>query len=375
MKSRPFLLALAFLVACADAAPDPVGSEHGGKGDDVRARAAASTLVVHYPAGWGHQITVRGSGAGLDWTTGRAARWTQDDAWVFEVSLEAPVELKPLYDDSLWSKGPNYVLSPGQTLHVWPRFRGERGRLERRARWASQHLDDARDVVIYLPPSYDENWRARYPVVYMHDGQNLFDDASAFGGISWDVDGAMDRGIADGKHREAIVVGIGNTRARIWEYTPTAGDHDGGGADDYLAFIADELKPVIDRDYRTLSGREDTALVGSSLGGLVSAYGGLARAEVFGLIGAVSPSTWWDGTWIIGQVRDAAAEEMPARVYVDSGDSGASQDDRDNTARLAQAYRDRGAVLSYLVQPGASHNEYWWRQRVPGALAFLLGPR
>jgi predicted alpha/beta superfamily hydrolase len=371
---RSFLAALLLLAGCAELDPATGTREDGGGGKaDDRARGARATLVVHYPAGWGHQIAVRGSGAGLDWGRGQAARWTEDDAWVLDLSLETPVELKALHDDRTWSRGPNYVLAPGQTLHVWPRFFSDRGRLERRAGVGSGYLAQPRDVTIYLPPSYDENWRARYPVVYMHDGQNLFEAKNAFGGVSWDVPGAMDRGAGDGSVREAIIVGIGNTRERIHEYTPTDGGYGGGGADDYLAFIALELKPLIDRDYRTLPGREQTGLVGSSLGGLVSLWGGISRADDFGLIGALSPSTWWDGTWILEQVR--SSERLPVRVYVDSGNSGASQDDAANTALLAQAYRDRGAELGYVLQAGASHNEFWWRQRLPGALAFLLGPR
>jgi predicted alpha/beta superfamily hydrolase len=182
----------------------------------------------------------------------------------------------------------------------------------------------------------------------------------------------MDRGFADGTIGEALVVGVDNSAARIWEYTPSDGGYGGGGADVYLGFLADELKPVIDHDYRTRPEREHTAILGSSLGGLVSVWGGITRDDTFGLVGAVSPSTWWDERFILGKVRDAAT--IPVRVYVDSGDAGASQDDRTNTAELAATYRARGARLEYRVQPGASHNEYWWRQRLPGALAFLVGP-
>jgi predicted alpha/beta superfamily hydrolase len=287
---------------------------------------------------------------------------------VLSVDLESAIELKPLFDDAVWSKGPNYRLEPGQTVEIWPVFFHDGGRLERRADWRSPLLEHDRDVVFYLPPSYDENHRRRYPVVYMHDGQNLFHDRDAFGGVSWDVAGAMDRGFHDASIREAIVVAVDNTPARIWEYTPTDGGYGGGGAGGYLAFVADELKPVVDRDYRTEPGRATTAIAGSSLGGLVSAWAGVSRPETFGLVAAISPSTWWDGRWILAQVQ--GAEELPARVYVDSG-----EDDRANTTLLAETYRARGVELRHVVQPGAAHNEWYWRQRLPGALAFLLGPR
>jgi enterochelin esterase-like enzyme len=182
----------------------------------------------------------------------------------------------------------------------------------------------------------------------------------------------MDRGIGEGRLREALVVGVGNTAERIWEYTPTDGGHGGGGAAVYLGFLADELKPVLDGELRTRPEREHTALVGSSLGGLVSVWGGLSRHESFGLVGALSPSTWWDGRWILAEVRGAAV--LPLRVYVDSGDAGASRDGVDDTAELAAAFRARGVELAYRVQVGATHNEIFWRQRLPGALAFLVGP-
>jgi predicted alpha/beta superfamily hydrolase len=119
--------------------------------------------------------------------------------------------------------------------------------------------------------------------------------------------------------------------------------------------------------------------VGSSLGGLRSAYAGTPQADAFGLIGAFSPSTWWDSTVLLTKVAQSPASPRPLRVYVDSGDSGPSSDDKDNTARLAQAYRVLGyaepTTLKYVVQPGATHSEVYWAQRLPAALSFLLGPR
>ncbi|HEX2690343.1 MAG TPA: alpha/beta hydrolase-fold protein [Kofleriaceae bacterium] len=346
-----------------------MGSPSRGDGVPDLAGAPAAHVIVHYPTGFGHRITIRGNGAGLSWDLGHDATWTEGDRWVLDVLPKHTIEWKPLFDDATWAVGPNFALAPGQTLDVWPTFFHGHGRLEDRP-----DLDAAHDVVVYLPPSYDENSTESYPVVYMHDGQNLFDDAQAFGGISWDVAGALDRGAADATIRDAIVVAIANTAARIAEYTPIADpSYGGGGADGYLHLVADQIKPRIDHDYRTLAGREHTAIMGSSLGGLVSVYAGVTRPDVFGLVGALSPSTWWDGTWIIPRVASEPTD--PVRVYVDSGDSGDSQDGRADTATLAQAYRTRGATLDYVVQAGAQHNEYYWRQRVPGALAFLLGPR
>ena len=366
MKSLLRALGVLALAACAAVPPSPVDS-------DARQRAATATVVVHYPTGWGHRISVRGDGAGLWWDAGTDAAWTAGDAWRLQLAATTAVELKPLFDDEVWSGGPNFAVAPGQTLDIWPTFFHEGGRFEAIDGWQSPRLPRAHDLVVYLPPSYDENPAERYPVVYMHDGQNLFFDADAFGGVSWDVGGAMDRGFGDGTIHEAIVVGVGNTADRIWEYTPTDGGYGGGGADAYIGFLADELKPEIDRRYRTAGDAGHTALVGSSLGGLVSLDAGMERPDVFGLIGALSPSTWWDGTWVIGQ--EQGAERLPVRVYLDSGDAGDSRDDVDDTARLADTLRSRGADLDYLVQHGGQHSERFWRQRVPGALGFLVGGR
>jgi predicted alpha/beta superfamily hydrolase len=126
-----------------------------------------------------------------------------------------------------------------------------------------------------------------------------------------------------------------------------------------------------------LTGREDTFLMGSSLGGLISAYGGARKPSTFGTIGAMSPSTWWDNLMILNVVSTmAAAPSRPLKVYVDVGTNNDGQSDTD---QLASAYRSIGyvddATLLYVVQQGASHNETYWRQRLPDALRFILGPR
>ena len=339
-----------------------------------------TTIHVHYPAGT-HTLSIRGSAGPLDWNAGQAMTAGADDTWTYSTTaITAATEWKPLVDDTTWSRGPNYTVAPGQTVDVWPHFFTVNGQVTKLIDpFHSTYLPDDRTVWAYLPPSYDENTRATFPVLYMHDGQNLFDPALAFGGIEWQVDETMNAGAEDATIREAIVIGIGNTAARIYEYTPTrdASVGDGGGADQYLQLITLELKPMIDTMLRTRSGRDDTAILGSSLGGLVSAYAGTTHADTFGLVGAMSPSTWWDNLVIIGDVRASAMR--PLRVYVDSGDSGTSNDDVTNTNMLADTYVSVGYVagttFEHIVQAGGQHNEYYWAQRLPGALRFLLGPR
>ncbi|HSO31694.1 MAG TPA: alpha/beta hydrolase-fold protein [Labilithrix sp.] len=345
---------------------------------------AITAVRVHYattPALPG-AMSLRGSAAPLSWD--KSVATTSDKPGLFTWSatdLKTAIELKPMLGDS-WARGPNYKVEPGKTIDIYPHFVQSHGTVTKKyPSFVSQKLPSTRGVWVYLPPTYVENTEARLGVLYMHDGANLFDPALAFGGNEWKVDETMDAGSEDGSIRETIVVGIESTAARISELTPTADPQNGGGhADDYLAMVVDEIKPLIDKDLRTVPGREQTAIMGSSLGGLVSAYAGVRRADVFGLVGEMSPSTWWDGTVILGEVSSTPMRPAkPLRVYVDSGDSGASNDDVVNTTELAARYRKAGYKdtkdLLHVVQAGAQHNEIYWAQRLPAALHFLLGAR
>ncbi len=356
----------------------------GGQGlAETQAELAATTTVrVHYPAG-SHIVALRGDAAKLTWSRGVAlpSAGPGSDTWVFTtraLARNARLDFKPLLDDQTWSRGPNYAVSAGGTVDVWPRFTHDQGAVTRIDQWWSNGLANTRPIWVYTPPSYQEQPAERFPVVYLHDGQNLFDAAWSFGGVTWQVAPAMDAGAADGTVREAIVIGIGNTPNRMWEYTASSDpDYAGGGARDYLTFVAVELKGEVDRLYRTSPGRLDTGVLGSSLGGLASAYAGLWRADTFGLVGVMSPSTWWNDDELVGLVAAAGANAVqPARVYVDSGDSGPASDDVTQTAALAAGYRKLPNVqVQYVVGRGDTHTESSWARRLPGALRFLLGAR
>jgi predicted alpha/beta superfamily hydrolase len=375
----------------------------------------STEIRVHYPAGRG-AIAIRGSGGGLSWTAGQPAS-AAGDTFTYDLpALAAPIEFKPLLDDATWARGPNYRVAPGEKVDVYPHFVAEAGQVV--VLVASFHSDvigDDRAIYAYLPPSYDENTTATYPVVYMHDGQNLwaahpelafgatwnvdtaFDDAaetgtcSSGGVIGW---GAQplggppatctgDADCASGECRtfpEAIVIGVANDADRIYEYTPTTdpGTPGGGGADLYLEMLAVELKPAVDGMLRTRPDVASTALAGSSLGGLVTAYAGTKYPDVFGLLGELSPSTWWnDGVIVDAVSATPPAPARPLAVYVDSGEGDA--DDQSDTDTLAAAYLALGYVdgtnFRHVVQAGASHNEVYWAERFPGALQLLLGVR
>lgn len=239
----------------------------------------------------------------------------------------------------------------------------------------SPQLDNRRDIITYLPPSYNDGTRRRYPVVYMHDGQNLFDEVTSFA-EEWRVDNTMDALSAVGL--EAIVVGIFNTgENRLNEYSPFEDDEGrGGDGDRYLDFIADTLKPRIDHDFRTHTDREHTLIIGSSMGGLISAYAFFQRSDIFGGAGVMSPSIWFADRALLDFVDGAAVE--PGKIYLDVGTQEGKQTVTDarrlREALLWKGYR-RHRDLVYVEQPGAGHSEVAWRQRLHFAMDFLLRER
>jgi predicted alpha/beta superfamily hydrolase len=237
--------------------------------------------------------------------------------------------------------------------------------------WSPQ-LRNRRAVDVYLPESYGVG-RLRYPVVYIHDGQNLSDPAIAFGGTTWQLEGALARLRTRGI--EPIVVGLHNTGgSRLGEYSPFSDQRHGGGEGlRYVRFLADTVKPRIDAEYRTRKDREHTATVGSSMGGLISLYAFFVRASPFGRVGVMSPSIWFGQRKILEFVEHARYTR--GRVYVDVGTAEGADTVR-NTRTLVRLLRDKGyqskGLLRYVEATGHHHNEADWARRLPGALEFLL---
>ena len=241
----------------------------------------------------------------------------------------------------------------------------------------SPQLRNRRTVDIYFPSSYPSG--LRYPVVYMHDGQNLSDPSTAFAG-SWDLEAAMKRLAA--RELEAIVVGVHNTDARLREYSPFPDRRHGGGqADAYLAFLADTLKPRIDRLFRTRPNRDQTIILGSSMGGLVSLYAYFRFPSVFGRAGVMSPSIWFGQGAVLDFIR--AAGTPRGGIYLDAGTQEGSATLRDvrrlgrllvrkGFARRRGSRRQGRPRLRYVEDPGGRHNEAAWARRLESALAFLL---
>jgi predicted alpha/beta superfamily hydrolase len=253
---------------------------------------------------------------------------------------------------------------------------GDNERLRLHRQFVSTFLPARRDVIIALPTGYFESQR-RYPVLYLQDGQNLFDGATSFiKGSFWEVQTTADRLIEEGAIEPLIIVGIYNTGFdRMAEYTPMPDPNLGGGKGDlYGRLLTEELKPWVDQNYRTLDEPAHTGVGGSSLGGLVSLYIGLTWPHVFGRLAVLSPSVWWARGGILPYVRRTRPEPRP-RIWLDMGLSeGPGMIKKcDELHRLLErrGWHD-GGDMQYLRVPGGGHNEDAWAKRVDPFLRFLF---
>lgn len=282
---------------------------------------------------------------------------------------------------------------------------GVLGRLDYWTDVTSEFLPRARHVSIWTPPGYGDDPEARYPVIYAHDGQNLFDPRIANTGVDWGVDEAIVRGIEAGTIRPAIVVGVWSTDWRWREYAPSkivgalpqevrALVVERWGepvSDDYLRFLAQELKPRVDAQYRTLTGPEDTYLMGSSMGGLISLYGVAERPDVFGAAACLSihwplafPDEGLDWPSAVASAFESylarsGLDPSRARLWFDQGTLALDAiygPYRERIVPMVEALGFRpGDTLEVRVYEGTEHNEAAWRARLDEPLAFLLAPR
>ncbi len=343
-----------------------------------RSRSGASespcVIRIHYDAGPGRRITLRGSKPPLSWDRGLEATWTPGNVWTYVWPRASDeLEFKPLLDDTAWSVGGNYRLRGGTSLDVYPFFGPPEGTLEKVHDFYSPQLDNRRTLVISLPPSYAQNPGKRYPVLYMHDGQNVFEDSTSFTGVSWRADKTSHSLLAHGLMDEILIVGVSNAgQRRVYEYTPGPDSDRTGGADRYGRFLIDTVKPWVDGHYRTLPGREDTALMGSSLGGLVSFYLGWRHPQVFSKVACLSSSFMWNGMDMIHQVR-TAPERAPVKFYIDAG---THRDPLTPTKLMREALEARGYVhgedMYYFEHRGGVHHESSWAERLHIPLRYLF---
>lgn len=266
------------------------------------------------------------------------------------------------------------------------------GRIEHYADFASAHVL-SRHVDVWLPAGYNDDPQRRYPVLYAHDGQNLFHGETAYGGVPWGVDEVMTRLIDTGKIQPAIVVGVWNTPQRMREYMPQRAftlpqgqprlsrfvELTGGVplSDAYLHCLTQELKPLVDANYRTQPDAGHTFIMGSSMGGLISMYAVCEYPSVFSA--AACLSIHWPP--LQGIAVDYLAARLPApgssRFYFDHGDIGEDAAYGPYQQRANAIMRDAGYTpgRDWLTQvfPGTDHSESAWHTRLHIPLTFLLG--
>lgn len=250
-------------------------------------------------------------------------------------------------------------------------------------RFHSRILRNCRDVAVWVPPGYGTDPRRRHPVVYFQDGQNIFDPLTAFLGQAWQAGEAAEQLIRARAIPPPILVGVYNTGFnRMNEYAPSPGEYTGwdgekcrsrGDGKKYARFLATELKPFIDARYRTRPGPRDTALVGSSMGGLISLYTALWHPRVFGAAAAMSPSIWWDDR-VAFRDFGRLARNPGFRLWLDTGTSEAGAEVAVGLFRDLLVARGwtQGVDLEYREVAGAKHHEAAWAARIGDVLEWLL---
>ena len=258
------------------------------------------------------------------------------------------------------------------------------GNIQQHPGFESRILRNRRDVLVYLPRGYGRTRQCRYPVFYLHDGQNVFDAATSFAGVEWGVDETAQRLIRRRLIEPLIIVAVANTGVdRIHEYAPTRGvievnalrrKRSRGSLRKYGRFLREELKPFIDRLYRTRPEAGWTGLGGSSLGGLATLALGLWFPQTFHRLAVMSPSIWWDDCAIY-RVLDRVRQKPPLKIWLDTGTQETgwerARDLRDRL--LAKGWR-LDDDLQYTEAEEANHNERAWGARIEAVLRFLYPP-
>ena len=326
----------------------------------------------------------------LGGTTQRAA---QADEELKDADLQNR-SLEPGLATGVWNEGPQSLLldshsedesagpPPPEGLLTAPEVAATappHPRLRLHRAFSSAYLPDKREVIVYVPPGYDKHPELTYPVLYLNDGQNLFDPRTSYiPGRTWEVREQADAAIRAGEVEPLVIVGIYNTGdRRLAEYThERSGKMGGGEAAQYGLLLTRELLPFIAARYRVRTDRGSTGLGGSSLGGLVSLYLGLRLAEHFGKLAVMSPSVWWNNKSILGYVNERAPEiwERP-KLWLDVGDKEGKRAVHDVemlNRRLKANHWVPGETLQFEKAHGGTHDEASWAKRVRPMLRFLF---
>ncbi len=403
-------LVLAVLVVAACARDDSAGG-------DAAPECCTATIRAVVPEGTG-TLYLAGSAPELGpWKADGLAMEGTGRERVARIHLPAGTALEYKFTLGSWDRealGPSGMVPPNARLQVdgdveatheigdfkkdpleyiadWEGS-GVEGRLVYWTDFASDVLGPARHVEVWLPPGYDENPTARYPVLYMSDGQNLFDPRIANTGVDWGVDEAVVRLVKQGTIPPIIVVGAWSTGERGPEYSPWH------GAPEYARFLTDELMPRVNAEFRTLTGPENTAVMGSSMGGLLSFYLVTRHPDAFGACGCVSthfplseavwarlitgeePGTPPDETpFILRDIANGLTVPKGTRYWFDYGTEGLDAEYGPTHEAVREWLLGQGLVegRDFVVREyaGATHNEASWRARLDDPLTFLFGKK
>jgi predicted alpha/beta superfamily hydrolase len=235
----------------------------------------------------------------------------------------------------------------------------------------AKRLKNERTIIVWLPASYEKNRQKRYPVLYMHDGQNLFDPGTAYIGVDWQMDETADSLIKQGEIEDIIIVGIYNTPDRLEEYSDT----EKGRA--YMDFIVSDLKPFIDSTYRVIPGRDHTGVMGSSMGGLISFYLIWRYPEIFSKAGCLSTSLLWNDGALFKEIENFTGQKPEIKIYLDSSGKGSEGRmspyyQKLKTLLIAKGFED-GKNLAYYFDKDGDHSERSWAKRAWRPLKFFFG--
>ena len=230
----------------------------------------------------------------------------------------------------------------------------------------SRIMDRKRDFFVWLPPGYDLNPSKSFPVLYMHDGQNLIDPKTSYAGRDWQVDETLTRLIKEFKIKEVILVGINNNEDRLEEYS------DSEKGERYRKFLIEELKAFVDSKYRTLPDNKNTAIMGSSMGGLASFLIAWKHPEVFSMAGCMSSSFYYNDDKVFKMLDEYEGSKKHIKVYIDHGEDGLIRGQK-MFCKLTQMGYVIGTDLDYFYARSAEHNETEWAKRLERPLIFFFG--
>jgi enterochelin esterase-like enzyme len=229
----------------------------------------------------------------------------------------------------------------------------------------------SRNLIVWLPPGYENNPKKHYPVLYMHDGQNIFDPKTSSFGTDWQLDETADSLIRNESIEPIIIVGIYNTKDRSAEYLP------GDTARRYMNFMVNAVKPLIDRTYRTLPDREHTATGGSSAGGILSFMLAWEYPEVFSKAMCMSPAFKIEHIDYVKEVLAYEGRQKDILIYADNGGVGLEKKLQPGIDEMLEALQQKGYVMNqdlfWVQDEKAEHSEKAWAQRAGGALELFYG--